>query len=335
MSGAYANIVQLIRAHYGLDESAFATAASTLGRGSKVTSFRDEIDRLVREGRNKVEARRREQYGRSGPTPGGQPLQMDPLPQKAAVNGMLRRLDGLSFADLLLPEHVQSAFDEIVTELEFRDELEKRGLRARDRILLHGPPGNGKTSSAVAIAKQLGYPCWGANLAEVFGKFLGDTSRNVQALLESLPHQAVSVLDEIDAIGGARSAYGTQACDKELNAGVNVLLTTLDRSTTGIIVATTNRVDILDPALVRRFEQVIEVPAPSVEQKRALATRLCATFEIEPVRVDDCENFDAVTKCCKHEARRVVMKEILAADAADSETEDESGKSEEEPRDWN
>ena len=333
MSGAFANIVQLVRAHYSLDESAFATAASVLGRGSKVLSFRDEIDRLVREGRGKVEQRRREQYGRSGPTPGAVAETMDPLPVKAQTHGMLRRLEGFGFADLLLPEHVQSVFDEIVTELEFRDELEKRGLRARDRILLHGPPGNGKTSSAIAIAKQLGFPCWGANLAEVFGKFLGDTSRNVQELLESLPHQAVSVLDEIDAIGGARSAYGTQACDKELNSGVSVMLTTLDRSTCGIIVATTNRLDILDPALVRRFEQVIEVPAPTIEQKRALAARLCATFEIDPVFVDDCDNFDAVTKCCKHEARRIVMREILAADAADNVEEDSNGKKE--ASDWN
>jgi SpoVK/Ycf46/Vps4 family AAA+-type ATPase len=321
MSGAFANIVQMCRAHYAGDESAFATAASTLARGAKLSTFRNEIERLIRDGRSRQEARRREQWQQSRNQSAPKPFEKLPDAQNP-THGMLRVLQGPAFSDLLLPDELQVVFDEIVTELEFRNELAERGLRPRDRVLLHGPPGNGKTSSAIAIAKQLGVPCWGANLSEVFGKFLGDTSRNIQQLIESLPSNAVTVLDEIDAIGGARSAYGTQACDKEMNAGVNTLLTALDRTCHGIIVATTNRLDILDPALKRRFEEVIEIPSPTIAQKRALAARLCAGFGVNPVHVDDEENFDAVTKACKREARRIVMQEILAADAATEEQQD-------------
>jgi SpoVK/Ycf46/Vps4 family AAA+-type ATPase len=310
----------MCRAHYLQDESAFASSAAILARGSKVPSFRIEIERIIREGRAHAESKRRDQWSQGRQQPGTKPL--DKLPEAQAPNEMMKRLDGPAFADLLLPREIQATFDEIVTELEFRDELKERGLRARDRILLHGPPGNGKTSSAVAIAKQLGVPCWGVNISEVFGQYLGSTSKNIKALIEAAPNNAVTVLDEIDAIGGSRNAYGSQACDKELNASVNTLLTTLDRSCKGIIVATTNRLDILDSALRRRFEEVIEIPGPTIEQMRALASSLCFGFGVDPVYVDDCENFDAVTKACKREARRIVMKQILAADTADEEEND-------------
>jgi SpoVK/Ycf46/Vps4 family AAA+-type ATPase len=316
---AYANIIQLARAHYEQDESAFASAASVLSRGAKISSFRDELDRIIREGRAKADIRRRQSSREQYPAARSrQDQQLQQLPPKP-VNNMLRLLDGPAFADLLLPADTQAVFDEIVTELEFRSELAERGLRPRDRILLHGPPGNGKTSSAVAIAKQLSVPCYGVDISQVVGKYLGETGRNMQALFESIPSRGVTVLDEIDAIGSSRSAFGTGAADKELNNSVNVLLTTLDRSTTGIIIATTNRPDILDSALKRRFEEVIEVPAPTSQQKRALSERLCAGFGVPTVDVEECENFDAVTKACKREARRVVMIEILAADTAEEE----------------
>ena len=312
---AFANIVQLVRAHYEGDESTFASSAGVLARGSKVLSFRNEIERLVRVGRQKTDYNRSQQNTQSS----FQQLKKLPDVPERAPSDKFRILTGPAFSDLLLPEETQTVFDEIVTELEFRDELAERGLRARDRILLYGPPGNGKTSSAIAIAKQLGVPCYGVDLAQVVGKYLGDTGRNMKEIFEALPERGVTVLDEIDAIGGSRSAYGSGAADKELNASVNVLLTTLDRSSRGIVIATTNRLDILDDALVRRFEEVVEVPAPTVQQMRALASRVCAGFGVQPPNVDACKNFDAVTKHCKREARRMVMKEILAADAAEEQ----------------
>lgn len=329
MAGGFANVVQLVRAHYSHDEDAFATAAMTLARGAKDGTFRDGIDQLVRVGRASNQQRKIEEYRRKAGD--GQTFRKLPEAPAQLANGMLRTLEGPSFADLLLPPDIQAIFDEIVTELEYSDELKARGLRPRDRILLHGPPGNGKTSSAVAIAKQLGVPCFGCNISEVFGKYLGDTSKNVQQLFESLPQNAISVLDEIDAIAGTRTAYGTQACDKELNASVNTLLTALDRSCHGIIVATTNRVEIIDPAVKRRFEEVIELPAPSCAQMQMLADRLCAGFGVRPVDVSLCDNYNAVAKSCRREARRVIMREILAADAAveeDSNAKKEAG-------DWN
>jgi ATP-dependent 26S proteasome regulatory subunit len=100
-------------------------------------------------------------------------------------------------------------------------------------------------------------------------------------------------------------------------------LTLLDRQRGGMIVATTNRADVIDPALLRRFDDRILFPEPNVGQKRALAETLAAKFGVEPIPVDDCANFDEVTKRVETEARRVVMRELLAADSAPDDSTDD------------
>jgi SpoVK/Ycf46/Vps4 family AAA+-type ATPase len=112
-----------------------------------------------------------------------------------------------------------------------------------------------------------------------------------------------------------------QAAGKEANSIVNTMLTLLDRTKHGIIIATTNRPDILDPALLRRFDEQIEFPAPSPEQMRSLASKLCEGFGVPPVDVSSCANFDEVTKRCETEARRAVMRELIAAEQADKESD--------------
>jgi SpoVK/Ycf46/Vps4 family AAA+-type ATPase len=87
------------------------------------------------------------------------------------------------------------------------------------------------------------------------------------------------------------------------------------------MVATTNRPDILDPALLRRFDETIHFPAPSVVQMQSLAGKLTDRYAIDPVDIRDCQNFDAVTKTVEREARRRVMAEILAADAQQEDEE--------------
>jgi SpoVK/Ycf46/Vps4 family AAA+-type ATPase len=323
---ASANVLQMVRAHYSGDQSAFASAAMTLARGTKVFSIKQQIEMSVRDGMRRASAAR----GGYHPAPFSGSVQKPPPFQQlnpVSAGGLLQPLRVQTFEELLLPEHIQAEFDAIVTELEYRDELAERKLRARDRILLHGPPGNGKSSSASAIASALGVQAFGVSLPDLIDSFVGSTGKNLGKLFTELRPDTVCVFDELDAIGSSRGEASSSG-SKELNSTVNTFLTLLDRSNVGIIIATTNRLDILDPALVRRFEEVIQIPAPSIAQMRALSERLCEGFGIAPVYVDDCSNFDAVTKSVKREARRVVMQEILAAEAAEEEGND-NGKQEE------
>lgn len=313
MSGS-AMVLQLLRAHYRRDDMAVAGAAAMLARAAS-PALRPQIEDIIRKG-----------YQGRGPAPPGgfegdrYRRNTEPLKPQAPI-GPLQPLRRVSFPELMLDADLQALLDELVQELEFREELAERKLRARNRFLFHGPPGNGKSSSAAAVGHALGVPAYCVSIPQLVGSHLGETGKNLGALFDSIRDGMVVVFDEIDAIG-SRRGQGEQSCDKEMNATVNCFLMLLDRNKSGVIMATTNRPDILDPALMRRFDEKILFPAPSREQMESLAWSLSQKFSVPPVFVADCANFDEVTKRVENEARRVVMKELIAADTApDSENE--------------
>jgi len=310
-------IAQLIRAHYAGSESAFLSASESLARSSKHPQARAALTQEIQAGRRSVERRRRadaakvhapESYEATG-------SKLVPLPPSTPSHAsrFLQPVNPVAFAELLLAPHLQSALDEIAVELTYRTHLAERGLRARSRFLFHGPPGNGKTACSSALAQALGIQGYIVSLSDVVSSFLGGTGSNLGDVMKALNSGTLIVFDELDAIGSKRGSGGPDAgAGREQNAIVNTLLTLLDSSKDGVLCATTNRLDIIDPALRRRFDDVIEVPAPSPEQLAQLARQLEARHDIEPVDIRDCENFDAVTKRVLREARRIVMAEILA-----------------------
>jgi SpoVK/Ycf46/Vps4 family AAA+-type ATPase len=311
---ASANVLQLVRAHYTGDETAFASAATTLARNSKTAQVRAEIVNFVRNGKNRY--------------PGLQPLRptnLPPAPQKAA-DGMLQRITPMGLDELVLDGELQGRLEEIAIELEYRAALAERKIRPRSRLLFHGPPGNGKSSVGGALANAVGMIPYVVSLPRLISKYVGETGENLGKLFDAIVDNTFVILDEIDALAAHRGAV-EQSAGKEFNSKVNTLLTLMDRNKRGIIVATTNRPDIIDPAVRRRFDEEIEFPAPSAEQKWNLVLKLCEGYQIgaETISVDDCENFDAVAKRVECEARRIVMNEILAAEAA---SEDNDGDEE-------
>jgi SpoVK/Ycf46/Vps4 family AAA+-type ATPase len=311
-------IAQLIRAHYAGSESAFLGAAESLVRASKLPQARASLTQEIQAGRRIAEQRRRAEAARAAGQPvrsyevsGGKLVPLPPEPGAAPyASEFLQPVRPASFAELLLPHHVQSALDELRIELVYRKHLAERGLQARSRFLFHGPPGNGKTSCAAALAHALDVHGYVVSLADLVSKYVGGTGANLGSVLKALNGGTLVVFDEIDAIGSTRGS-STEGGGKEQNAIVNTLLTLLDANKEGVLCATTNRIDILDSALVRRFDEVIEIPAPSREQLEQLARSLEARYDVSPVDIRDCVNFDAVTKRVLREARRQVMAEIL------------------------
>lgn len=306
---ASALVLQLVRAHVAGNDVAFASAAGALARSAKSPAIRNAIADLIKQGR----------------TGGSSSGSFRPV-SKAATNSKLQELEPVSFEDLVLDPALQSMLDEIVVELEYAEELAARKLRARNRLLLHGPCGNGKSSVASAMAQSIGLRAYAVNMPQLIGMYMGETGKNLGAIFDSVGSGCVVVFDEIDAIGSRRGSVDS-AAGKEGNSVVNTMLTLMDRNRSGVIVATTNRPDIVDPALLRRFDEQIYFPAPTPAQMRNLVEKLCAGYGIKPdVDISDCENFDAVAKRCETTARRIVMREILAAEAEEPE---ENGTQEE------
>ena len=139
MSSGSALVLQLLRAHYRRDDMAVAGAAAMLMRAAS-PAIKPQIQEIIRKG-----------YQGRGPTPPGgfegdryrRPDALKDLKPQAPI-GPLQPMRRIGFPELMLEPDLQALLDELVQELEFREELAERNLRARNRFLFHGPPGNGK-----------------------------------------------------------------------------------------------------------------------------------------------------------------------------------------------
>ena len=173
------------------------------------------------------------------------------------------------FEDLVHAPSVRAAFDDLVAENERRSLLVTHALRPRQRLLLVGPSGTGKTATAHAIAAQLSLPVATANLAALTSSYLGETARNIESVVhfaESTP--CVLLLDEFDALASERSLPGDHG---ELRRVVATVLQVLDEVRgESIFVATSNHPQMLDSAVWRRFDEVIRLQNPDSQAIRRL-----------------------------------------------------------------
>jgi SpoVK/Ycf46/Vps4 family AAA+-type ATPase len=180
------------------------------------------------------------------------------------------RLPSVDIESLRLDAVTRNAATEIIEENLLANELAARGIEPRTRILIHGSPGNGKTSLACAIATALGLTPYGASFGRLIESYMGATSANLTRLVDKMIGKLV-VIDEFDALSSTRF-QAESASSKEYNTVVSSMLSLFDRTRNGILVATTNRIDIIDSAILRRFECQIHVPDPSTEELYSFVT---------------------------------------------------------------
>lgn len=170
---------------------------------------------------------------------------------------------------LVLDEHSQQALDDFVLGYRRQDELLSAGLTSPGHVLLHGPPGCGKTQAASYVAAALGLPLVTARLDGLISSFLGSTAKNLRALFEFVEKTpCVLFLDEFDAVAKMRDDPHELG---ELKRVVNSLLQNIDFLPAGTaVIAATNHEHLLDPAVWRRFEFHIDIGLPTETARRAL-----------------------------------------------------------------
>jgi SpoVK/Ycf46/Vps4 family AAA+-type ATPase len=163
---------------------------------------------------------------------------------------------------LVLPKEVEKDIERFIRTINNRDALEKSGIESNLSILLHGPPGCGKTSIAKLIAKRSNLPLVVARFDAVISSLLGSTAKNLRKIFEyadSFP--CILFIDEFDAIAKARDDQHELG---ELKRVINSLLQNIDRFTQkNILIAATNHSDILDKAIWRRFDSIIKLTMPT------------------------------------------------------------------------
>lgn len=185
---------------------------------------------------------------------------------------------GVTFEDFAGQEYIKRELQEIVRILKNDEEFQNKGIYCPKGVLLHGPPGTGKTLLAKAIAGEAGLPFFAANGTDFVEMFVGVAASRVKDLFANARSYAPSIIfiDEIDAIGSKRGGPDIGGGGAEREQGLLQILTEMDgfkESTSQVlIIGATNRLDILDPALLRkgRFDKIIRVGLPSKDGRFAI-----------------------------------------------------------------
>lgn len=178
---------------------------------------------------------------------------------------------------LFLEGATQQACQELIEEQQRRDILRSYGLEPRHRVLLSGPPGNGKTSVSEAIATGLLVPLFVVRYEAVIGSFLGETSSRLKRLFDFVrTHQCVLFFDEFDTLGKER---GDTHETGEIKRVVSSLLLQIDALPSHVVVITaTNHAELLDRAVWRRFQLRLALPGPTEAQKEDWFSRFQETL---------------------------------------------------------
>ena len=182
------------------------------------------------------------------------------------------------FQDVVLDPTITELLLKVVREFREWDVLEANGLRPSHKLLFCGPPGCGKTVIAEAITSELGLPLLYVRFDSVVSSLLGETASNLRKVFEYIRHDTWVVLfDEFDAIGRSRDDITEHG---EIKRVVNSFLQMLDNvQDRSLIIAATNFEQVLDPALWRRFDEIVRFDRPTSEQLEQLLQR-----KLTPVR---------------------------------------------------
>lgn len=174
---------------------------------------------------------------------------------------------------LLLPLPVQENGRQLLQEHIRADVLRAHGYEPRHRVLLSGPPGNGKTSFAESVAEALGLPFFVVRYDALIGSYLGETNTRLRKLFDYVrTRPSVLFFDEFDAIGKER---GDTHETGEIKRVVSFLLMQLDQLPSYVIViSATNHGELLDKAVWRRFQLRLDFPAPDTARLKEFLDRV-------------------------------------------------------------
>ena len=291
--------------------------AARWGQAQRLTQLTDEVASLI-EGSSPSLARK---LRASRPLNGTRII-----PPPTDLLDVLQPAIGLD--DVVLPEVARDSCAALIEEQQNREALAAWNVPPCHKILLSGPPGNGKTMLAGALANALDIPFLVARYGGLVDSYLGNTGKNLDKIFEfAASGPCVLFLDEFDSIGVNRAKAGYVG---ELRRITNQLLLMVDRMPPHVVlVCATNQPQLVDDALRRRFDTRIELGDPSPELRMRLAMK-----ELAPNRCNGTDlrgyasaiaadpqagvNLDATSKACMAIRRRHALESLAAAQSGET-----------------
>ena len=263
-------ILAMLRSRAEGDEEAFfsialqvAASEARQGRRQTADEMRTEINK----------ARARNSHGANVAIPFASP--------RGSLEGLLEmRQARLKLKDVVLSERLIARMEDVLRQQRKRDWLREHGKTPNRRLLFVGPPGSGKTMSAEAVAGELHLPLFVIRLEGLITRFMGDTAVKLRLIFdETAKRRGVYLFDEFDAVGGHRNATNDVA---EMRRVLNSFLQFMEEgnSTDSVIICSTNHPALLDRALLRRYDQVLEFDVPSGTQIRKLISANIAPMKV-------------------------------------------------------
>ena len=189
----------------------------------------------------------------------------------------------LRLSDMVLDSDIQERLTRLIIEQRQITKIRAHGLSPRKKLLFIGPPGTGKTMSANVLAGELGLPLFLVRLDSLITKYMGETAAKLRLVFDAIAQsRGVYLFDEFDSIGSRRGQINDVG---EIRRVLNSFLQMTEQDDSdSIILAATNHPDILDYALFRRFDDVIEYKLPERKFMVKLLKAKLAAFNKAPIQ---------------------------------------------------
>lgn len=295
-------IKALLKSHVDGDEALFLSIAMQMaaqeakqGHGKLAKEIRDLIDEA------------KSNLHKSDTTP-------IPLAKPKGELGHLLNVSypKLRLVDMVLSVNIETKLQRLIKEHKQVKKLRSHGLSPRKKLLLIGPPGTGKTLTASVLAGELGLPLFIVRLESLMTKYMGETAGKLRLIFDAIQQiRGVYLFDEFDSIGAQR---GNSNDVGEIRRVLNSFLQMIEQDTSdSLLLAATNHSELLDHALFRRFDDLIEYDLPEKKEIIAALKSKLAVFKISKIfwaKAAEAANtlsYGDITRACEDAIRNSII----------------------------